>query len=90
MKLFRKAESYTVIVDDVSNFKVQHIADEVGLKGKEILILCLGDGKCLITFWTKEKRTDLFRRFDKEFRLICDVYAINNLVTVVTKRDCAY
>lgn len=90
MKLFRKAERYIVIVDDVSNFKVQCIANEVGLKKEKITILGLGDGRYMITFWTKEKRMDLFERFDKKFRLICDVYAINNLVTIVAKRDCAY
>lgn len=85
MKLFRRPEYYTILADEVSNHKVQKIAGEVGLKHQVTDILYIGDGQCLITFATKERRETLFARLDKTFRLVCDIYATNNLVTITAK-----
>lgn len=90
MKLFRRREGYTILVDEVSNFKVQSIVDEVCVKGEPAIITAIGDGQCLITFDTRLQREKLFARFDEAFRLICDIHAEKNLVSVLAKRDCAY
>lgn len=90
MKLFRKREGYTILTDDVSNFKVQKIVDEVCVKGEPVIITAIRGNQFLITFDTKLRREELFDRFDKAFTLICNIHAEKNLVSVLAKRDCAY
>lgn len=88
MKLFKKTESYTIVADEVSNMTIQRIADEFGAKNKEIFIRYC-DGLILITFWTKVTREKLIDAIDKKCRLICNVFASNNLIFVTTKKECA-
>lgn len=90
MKLFRKREGYTILTDNVSNFKVQKIVDEVCVKGEAAIITAIEGKQFLITFDTKLKREELFDHFDKAFRLIADIHAEKNLVIILAKRDCAY
>ena len=88
MKLFKRTESYTIVADEVSNATVQRIADEFGIKNKEILVRYC-DGLFLVTFWTKSERKKLLERLDEKCRLIYDVFASNNLIFVTTKKGSA-
>lgn len=88
MKLFRKTECYTIVADKVSNFTVQRIADEFGVRRKPLLVRDC-NGLYLITFWTKAARDEVVTKLNKECRLICDVNASNNLIFVITKKECA-
>lgn len=86
MKLFRKTESYTIVADEVSNATVQRIADEFGVKNKEILVRYC-DGLFLVTFWTKATRSEVLTQIEKKCRLICDIFASNHLVFVKTRKE---
>lgn len=84
MALFRKGETYNIVVDKETNFWVQRFAENRSVKGQPIGVWNAGE-LIVVSFRTKETRDNISKQLKNTFKEICDVRVCDYL-TFVTKR----
>jgi len=84
MALFKKMETYSIVVDKETNFWVQRFAENRSVKGQPIGVWSAGD-LIVVSFRTKETRANISKQLKNTFKEICDV-RVSDYLTFVTKR----
>lgn len=86
MKLFNKAQLYSIIAEEEANFKVQHFADEHCVKNSKIYVQSDGE-VIMIDFYSKETRENLVAELRKELESNFNVKIAEHFIYVTKKES---
>ena len=84
-EIVRRKHRCAIIVDEVTNFKVQKFADEHRIKGSIVNVASYCD-MIVIAFDTYKKQDDIFERLQQEFGADFNVER-RKIIVSVTKKE---